>query len=117
MENHKKRISERDLVFPVLRLIAEFGDEEGGLDISQITHLLRQRLVLSVEDRAILSGRKDDRFSQVVRNLVSHRTLQRKGYATYEKDYRFRRGALFLTDLGAAEIGVTLKPRQPDLFY
>jgi predicted HNH restriction endonuclease len=37
------------------------------------------------QDAEILTGRNDTYFSQKVRNLVSHRTLEKKGLATYTK--------------------------------
>ena len=111
-----ERIREPDLIMPVLKLIAEHGDEYGGLDVTKIDRLLRQQLSLSEEDKEILKGRKDDRFSQVVRNLVSHRTLERHGVAEYRKTGMYRRGAYYLTLKGARMVGTVPKPRQTNLF-
>ncbi|HAT86950.1 MAG TPA: hypothetical protein DCS30_14000 [Rhizobiales bacterium] len=111
------RIRERDLVDPVLKLIHEHGDEHGGLDVTRLDQLLRQRLTLSDADKMMLKGRKDDRFSQVVRNLVSHRTLEKDGLAEYLNTGTYKRGAYYLTPKGAARIGRTLRDsQQPDLF-
>lgn len=112
---NEKRIRERDLIFPVLHLIAELGDPDTGLAITEIDEQLRQRLELSVGDREILKGRKDDRFSQVVRNLVSHRTLERQGLATYQRGGTFGKGTYVLTLKGRTLVG---EPRriQFDLF-
>lgn len=111
-----KRIREPDLIEPVLKLISEHGDEYGGLDVTKIDELLRQQLILSDEDKQILKGRKDDRFSQVVRNLVSHRTLERHGVAEYRKTGMYRRGAYYLTPKGASMVGAKSMPRQLGLF-
>ena len=110
------RIRERDLVEPVLKLISDYGDEYGGLDMTRLDKLLRERLTLSDEDREILKARKDDRFSQVVRNLVSHRTLERKGLAVYRNTGTYKRGAYYLTPKGAALVGGTYKFQLQDLF-
>ena len=95
-------IREKALVEPALRLISAFGDDEGGLDVTRLDELLRKRLTLSDEDREIMKGRKDDRFSQTVRNLVSHRTLERRGFAVYRDTGTYRRGAYYLTAEGLA---------------
>jgi hypothetical protein len=109
------RIRERDLVLPVVQLIAEFGERDFGLPISEITRQLRKRLPLSDADQAILKGRKDDHFSQVVRNLVSHRTLEKEGLAEYRKGGPFGKGAYVLTLKGRAVAGGAERT-QLDLF-
>ncbi len=111
-----KRIKERDLIEPVLQLIADHRDKFGGLDITSIDKLLRHKLSLSEEDKTILKGRKDDRFSQVVRNLVSHRTLEKTGMAEYKNDGTYKRGAYYLTYKGEAKLHKLPIPQQPDLF-
>lgn len=111
----KGRVRERDLVVPVLSLIAELGDAELGLSVTEIDRHLRRRLELSEADRRILKGRKDDRFSQVVRNLVSHRTLEREGLAEYRRGGEFGRGVYILTPKGRLIVGEG-KRSQLDLF-
>lgn len=111
-----KRIKEKDLVEPTLKLIATHCDEYGGLDVTIIDKLLREMVELSDEDKQILAGRKDDRFSQVVRNLVSHRTLEKNGYAEYRRMKFYKRGAYFLTPKGAVFVKSTATQEQPDLF-
>ncbi len=98
------RIKEGDLVDPALRLIAEFGDPDLGLEISVLAKKLRLVLHPSKEDLEILESRKDDRLSQVIRNLVSHRTLEKKGLAKYRKGTAYTRGSFVLTELGRASI-------------
>ncbi len=98
------RIKERDLIAPALRIIAEFGDAEFGLESAVLAKKLRESLQPSQDDLEILEGRKDDRLSQVIRNLVSHRTLEKKGLAKYRKGTAYTRGSYVLTDLGKASI-------------
>lgn len=112
---NEPRIRERDLVLPVLQLIAEYGDPDAGLAITEITRELRKILSLSDADRVILKGRKDDRFSQVVRNLVSHRTLEKEGLAEYRRGGMFGRGAYLLTPKGRLIAGHSERS-QLDLF-
>ncbi len=71
------RISEPELILPVLYLLSARGD----LSTSQLITLLRGLLQPSGEDLIILKGRRDDKFSQKVRNLKAHHTLTSKGLA------------------------------------
>ena len=53
---------------------------------------LEPKLVLmspSGEDLEMLSNRNDDKFSQKVRNIKSHKTLENKGYAKFYDDKFF----------------------------
>jgi hypothetical protein len=72
--------SESDLVIPALEIIAAHPD---GIDTSGLLSLLRRQLKPTGEDLEILAGRNDDKFSQKVRNLKSHDTLEKKGLATF----------------------------------
>lgn len=47
-------------------------EEHGELTVTELNELLRDILTLDSDDLTILSGRKDDKFSQIVRNVVSH---------------------------------------------
>ena len=94
------------MVGPSLKLIAEFGDPEFGLEISVLSKKLRSVVNPSSEDLEILANRKDDRLSQVIRNLVSHRTLEKTGLAKYRKGTAYTRGSYFLTDLGKASVSI-----------
>lgn len=84
---------------PSVRLIAKFGDAERGLTISELAPLLREHFAPSRADLSNLSNRRDDRLSQIIRNLVSHRTLERKGLALYFESPG-RPGHYRLTELG-----------------
>jgi hypothetical protein len=89
------RLSERDLILPALLVL-----NEAHADISSTRLIQRLRDVLKPtgEDLEILAGRQDDKFSQKVRNLGSHKTLQVPGYATYER--RGRQGYWRITEFG-----------------
>jgi len=68
----KKIITEKDLIVPALKLIAE---QNNGLSTTELIRLLRQELNPTGKDVEQLAGRNDDVFSQKVRNLVSHKTI------------------------------------------
>jgi hypothetical protein len=72
--------SESDLVVPALEIIACHPD---GVTTSELLSELRAILRPSGDDLTLLGGRNDDKFSQKVRNLKSHDTLERKGFATF----------------------------------
>lgn len=74
------RIPEWFLVLPTLYLLNV--SQSKFLKTSELIPLLRSVLNPDWEDLDILSWRKDDKFSQKVRNLKSHNTL--KGYAIYD---------------------------------
>ena len=67
-------ISEKDLIVPALELIAE---QSNGLSTTELINLLRQIKKPCGRDVEILKGRNDDVFSQKVRNLVSHRSIDK----------------------------------------
>lgn len=98
------RTKESDLIDPALALIAKYGDEEFGLEISVLAKKLREIIKPAPEDLLPLKGRKDDRLSQVIRNLVSHRTLEKQGLATYRIGEALTRGSYVLTELGRSSV-------------
>ncbi len=71
------RISESELVLPVLYILNHYG----STDTSRLIKSLRNLLNPTGEDLEILQGRNDDKFSQKVRNLKSHDTLIKNGLA------------------------------------
>lgn len=75
------RVTEGQLVVPSLVLLNQAAD--GTMTTTDLSKRLRSLLNPSGDDLAILSGRNDDRFSQKVRNLKSHDTLKRKGFAEH----------------------------------
>ncbi|WP_143540691.1 hypothetical protein [Rhizobium sp. L43] len=98
------RTSETDLINPAIALIARYGDEENGLEIAVLAKKLREIIRPTAADLMPLKGRSDDRLSQVIRNLVSHRALEKRGLATYRKGEALTRGSYVLTDLGKASV-------------
>jgi len=71
------RIEEPDLILPALYVI----DSRPSVTTTDLISELRFIFNPTGEDAEILSGRSDDKFSQIVRNLVSHHTLDaRYGY-------------------------------------
>lgn len=67
-------ISEKELIVPALKLIAE---QTKGLTTTVLIKLLRQELKPTGRDIEILNGRNDDVFSQKVRNLISHKSIEK----------------------------------------
>lgn len=94
------RISEHDLILPALWCMANYPAE--WISTSALITSLRQSLRPTGEDAAILTDRRDDKFSQIVRNLASHKTLQRLGVAEYE---RRDNGYWRITDAGRQLLG------------
>lgn len=74
-----KRIPEAELIIPTL----EFLDaaENGEMQTTDLIRALEMMFDPEGEDRDILEGRSDTKFSQKVRNLKSHRTLEKAGLA------------------------------------
>ena len=82
------RIREQDTYVPILKLLDEAGSE-GFMKTADIIKALEMMMPLTGADAEILAGRSDSRFSQIVRNVVSHRNtpsnLIGKGWAEYDK--------------------------------
>jgi len=76
------RITENQLVLPSLFLMSLSPSK--SLSTSELIPKLRELLKPAGEDLEILSGRKDDKFSQKVRNLKAHDTFEKYGLAKYE---------------------------------
>lgn len=72
---------------PTLALLSEHPE---GLHTSAIIQQLENRLELSPEDSERNPSRDDSRFSQIVRNLVSHKTMIQKGLVQYGAEDRDR---------------------------
>ena len=89
------RIAESELVLPSLYLMTQ---NNGFIRTSALITQLEDILKPQGVDAQILPNRKDTYFSQKVRNLKSHDTLERDGYAIYS-DGQFQitsKGALFV---------------------
>lgn len=100
------RIHEPDLVVPTLQFLASRPD--GFATTSEIIKHLEEKFDPEGEDAEILEGRGDTRFSQIVRNMISHReggsSFIRNSYAEYFKDKRglqiTDKGVEFLKEIG-----------------
>ena len=89
------RISKSELVLPALYLI----NQRPNIPTSDLIVELTKMLWPSGEDLEILVGRNDTKFSQKVRNLVSHKTLDKRyGYVKSKEVDRYWYHEL--TDLG-----------------
>lgn len=92
------RIHEPDLVIPTLQFLASRPD--GFATTTEIIKHLEDKFDPEGEDAEILEGRGDTRFSQIVRNMVSHRNAEgsfiRNGFAEYVKS----KHGLQITDQG-----------------
>jgi len=77
------RIPESALVMPALECIYDAG---GRITTTDLIHRLEEWLQPEGEDGEILDGRADTKFSQKVRNLKSHKTLEKAGYAIEIED-------------------------------
>lgn len=75
-----KRVSEIELVLPSLYLMELNG---GVITTAELNVRLRDIMKPDGKDLEIIANRNDDYFSQKVRNLKSHDTFQRLGYADY----------------------------------
>lgn len=90
--------SESDLIPKALEIIRESSD---GIDMSSLIRKLREKINPSGSDTEILQNRSDDKFSQKVRNLKSHKTLEKKKLADFSKGkFYINQGGLdYLWDL------------------
>ncbi len=74
-----KRIAEAELILPALKIMA--ASKAGIAMTSDLIQGLAHAFRPKGEDNEILEGRHDTKFSQKVRNLKSHRTLEKMGVA------------------------------------
>lgn len=75
--------SERELVLPALALL---DASPAGLTTTDLIRELTTIFKPDGRDAELSANRNDTRFSQKVRNLVSHETLMRPGWETYDPD-------------------------------
>ena len=90
MPNRNGRISEFDLLIPTLEILA--AQPNGFMTTSQLIDALTEALKPSGQDAEILDGRQDTRFSQIVRNMISHKTspgnIIAEGFAEHDDDLK-----------------------------
>ncbi len=98
-KEQQNRILEPDLILPAVKLIKDYP----GITTTELIIALEKNLVLSNEDKAINTGRKDTKFSQEVRNLVSHKNKRFFTYVKVTKISRREGGSSFvITNAGEA---------------
>ena len=85
-----QRIHEKDLYIPTLRIA---NSKAGGfITTSDLIGELEAVFNISGEDAEILDGRSDTKFSQIVRNMISHKNSESnfiaQGLAEHDEDKR-----------------------------
>jgi hypothetical protein len=85
-------ITETELILPTLYLLAKATDRK--LTTTHLINELRLLIKPQGEDLKPLLNRNDDKFSQKVRNLISHKTLIKLNYIKYSN------GVLTITNEG-----------------
>lgn len=89
------RILELDVQLPALYLISL---NNGKITTTELSNLLRSIMKPSGEDLEILANRKDDKFSQIIRNLTApERSFVKNGFIAREND---KNKPLHITDKG-----------------
>ena len=90
--------TESELIPAALKIIL---DKPNGIATKDLIIELRNLMSPSGEDLEMLSNRNDDKFSQKVRNIKSHKTLENKGYAKFYDDKFFitEKGIKFLNEV------------------
>ena len=72
-------LSENELIVPALR--AMFNSPNFEIQTSDLIDEIANQFTLDGHDLAPLMNRNDEKFTQIVRNLKSHKTLRDLGYA------------------------------------
>ena len=72
-------ISENEIVVPAL--IAMYNSPNNEIQTSRLIIEIANRFYLDAQDLSPLLNRQDEKFTQIVRNLKSHKTLRDLGYA------------------------------------
>lgn len=75
------RILEDELIIPALLAMSKSPNKT--ITTTDLINELQNVLKPTGEDNELITGRNDTYFSQKVRNLKSHDTLTKLGYATY----------------------------------
>lgn len=102
------RISEKDVVFPALLLLAQAKVHLKNPNIPSA--FLKKSIFDNIEDNLSdadlepLKNRNDTKVDQVIRNLVSNKTLVKSGFASYNQENR----TLAITDAGLTYVAMKL---------
>ena len=73
MPKKTNRISEADLTDPALMIVRD--QPSGKITTTKLIAELRKVMKLGPADEELLEGRHDDHFSQIVRNIKSHKGM------------------------------------------
>lgn len=95
----EKRISESEIIKPALTII----NDNPGINTSELIKELQKIIELYPGDREILKGRTDNKFSQIVRNLISHKENNKFGKCINER-VTGRNSGLYINEIGKREI-------------
>lgn len=102
MPSSKGRIVEADLLIPTLRILN--NQLSGSMTTTDLIAELEAEFQPTGEDAEILDGRQDTRFSQIVRNMVSHKDLPGNIIAEGFAEHLGARTGLKITDPGRAHL-------------
>lgn len=91
------KITEAALILPALYLMTKHN---GAISTSALIKGLTDIMHPTGEDIRILNDRNDTHFSQIVRNLKSHDTFERNGFACYERIENKKNGVFRITASG-----------------
>lgn len=89
---NRERITESELILPSLYLMSV--SPAGRISTSELIRMLTEIMKPQGIDAMILNNRNDTYFSQKVRNLKSHDTLTKRGFALYSD------GSYQITNIG-----------------
>ena len=73
--------SEKEIAYCASKIIQDFPD---GISTENLMFYLRIKMMPNGNDTLLLKDRSDDLFSQKVRNLKSHNTLQNLNLSEYK---------------------------------
>ena len=95
----EKRVKESEIVKPALKIIKD----KPGINTSELIKELQKVVELYPGDKEILAGRNDTKFSQIVRNLISHKERNKFGKCV---NYRQegRNSGFYINENGENEI-------------
>jgi len=93
-------LSENQLVVPAL--LAMLNSPDGSILTSDLIDHISGQFALDNQDLSPLLNRNDEKYTQIVRNLKSHKTFVKKGFAVeFEGGFRITpEGVDWLQDNG-----------------
>lgn len=95
----EKRVKETEIIKPALRIIKD----NPGINTSRLIEELQNVVELYLGDKEILKGRNDTKFSQIVRNLISHKDTNRFGKCINDRQDG-RNTGFYINEIGELEI-------------